>query len=595
MSAQQEPVVRLEHVRKAFGDRVVLDDLDLTIQPGEFVAVLGRSGAGKSTLLRLLARLDAGPESGNVDAAEQPAVMFQDARLLPWRDVRTNVALGLGDTAGRSDPGERVDAVLSEVGLADRGDAWPRTLSGGQRQRVALARALVAEPELLLLDEPFSALDAFTRAEAHELVLRLWRRHGPAVVLVTHDVNEAVRLADRIIVLDGGRVAHDEHIDLPRPRSADDAQVQRLTAALTARLDAPTPTGESAAGDADPPAPSAPRARGGARSPWTRRGALLGAAAATAGLVAFTRPQDTAAVTPAKVAKAGSSTGARLRVAVQSDGVKSLLGASGQLRDVPYDVQFSQFSFGPAIVEALGAGKVDVGGVGSTPPIFGAAAQTRFRVISTIALRNRRDSVLLVPKDSPVRSITQLRGRRITVPKGSSAHGFLLTILHRYGIRPDEVEFVFLPPADGAAAFSRGEVAAWAVWEPFITQQTNAGARSLGGGPPDEFGLNFELASTDALADPARVAALQDFLVRLRRAYAWAAQRPDAFAAAWSSESKLPLAVARASVPKKFVDVRPVSAADIAAEQRLSDRLFADGVIPKKVTFRDIVQEGLVS
>jgi aliphatic sulfonates family ABC transporter substrate-binding protein len=311
-------------------------------------------------------------------------------------------------------------------------------------------------------------------------------------------------------------------------------------------------------------------------------------------LVALTRPGNSAADEKAVVAHGGSAKGARLKVAVQTDGIASLLKASGQLDGLPYEVSFAQFSFGPAIVEALGASKVDVGGVGSTPPIFGAAAQTNFRVIGTVALRNRRDSALLVRRGSPVRSVADLRGKKVTVPKGSSAHGFLLNLLHRSGLAPNDIEFVFLPPPDGAAAFTRGEVAAWAVWEPFLTQQTQAGARAIAGGPPDENGLNFELASTEALADPARAAAIRDFLRRLQRAYVWSTRHPDRYAQAWAKESKLPIQVARDAIPKKLVDLRPISDADIRSEQKLADRLFADKVIPQEVRFQDIVARGLL-
>lgn len=191
--------VELRGVTRIFGDRTVLDGIDLEIAEGEFVAVLGRSGSGKTTLLRILAGLDSGTTAGTVRTGERSAVVFQDARLLPWRDARTNVALGTQVAHGADADAAAVDA-LGEVGLAEHVDSWPRRLSGGQRQRVALARALVQEPDLLLVDEPFSALDAFTRVEAQELVLKLWQRHGPAVLLVTHDVDEALFLADRIVV-----------------------------------------------------------------------------------------------------------------------------------------------------------------------------------------------------------------------------------------------------------------------------------------------------------------------------------------------------------------------------------------------------------
>ncbi|GAB4057508.1 ABC transporter ATP-binding protein [Catellatospora paridis] len=208
--------VRVRGLRRGFGARTVLDGLDLEIGAGEFVALLGRSGSGKSTLLRALAGLDrdvAG--TGLIDVPVQSSVVFQDARLLPWQRVLDNVVLGLpGPDAPR-----RGRAALAEVGLAGREQAWPHQLSGGEQQRVALARALVSEPELLLADEPFGALDALTRLRMHDLLRELCARHRPAVLLVTHDVDEAVTLADRVLVIDQGRITVDTAIDLPAPRS----------------------------------------------------------------------------------------------------------------------------------------------------------------------------------------------------------------------------------------------------------------------------------------------------------------------------------------------------------------------------------------
>ena len=198
------------------GGRRVLDGLDLTVGPGEFVALLGRSGSGKSTLLRVLAGLDGTDEAGiagTVEVASSVAVAFQEPRLLPWRTVRDNVRLGLH----RDDATAAADRALAEVGLAERADAWPLTLSGGEAQRASLARALVREPDLLLLDEPFGALDALTRIAMHDLVLDLWGRHRPGILLVTHDVDEALALADRVLVLGEGRIVAD-HAPGPRPR-----------------------------------------------------------------------------------------------------------------------------------------------------------------------------------------------------------------------------------------------------------------------------------------------------------------------------------------------------------------------------------------
>lgn len=224
-----EPVVRIEAFTRRFGDTLVLDGLDLDVAPGEFVALLGRSGSGKTTLLRTLAGLDTARGQHLVVPVSR-ATVFQDARLLPWKKVWQNVALGLKGADSRY----RAERALREVGLDHRLDAWPLTLSGGEAQRVSLARALVREPELLLLDEPFAALDALTRIKMHALVLTLWRKHRPAVLLVTHDVEEAMALADRILVLDRGHIAAEETILMPRGQRA--GVVRALRAKLLGHL-----------------------------------------------------------------------------------------------------------------------------------------------------------------------------------------------------------------------------------------------------------------------------------------------------------------------------------------------------------------------
>jgi len=222
---------RVRGLTRDFDGRRVLDGLDLDIASGEFVAMLGVSGTGKSTLLRAVAGLDR-EVTGELEVPGPVAVAFQEPRLLPWRRVLANVALGLR----ASDPDAMARRALAEVGLTDRAQAWPLTLSGGEAQRAALARALVREPGLLLLDEPFSALDALTRIAMHRLVLRLWERHRPAVLLVTHDVDEALVLADRVLVLAGGRLAFSGLVDVPRPRDRDHPDLIELRHELLRQL-----------------------------------------------------------------------------------------------------------------------------------------------------------------------------------------------------------------------------------------------------------------------------------------------------------------------------------------------------------------------
>ena len=212
------PAVNVCGLIRRFGPRVVLDGLSLRIERGEFVALLGESGCGKTTLLRALADLDA-IDGGRIEAPHRPAVVFQEPRLLPWAKLWQNVALGLPQLGAR----RRAEAALGEVGLAGRYEDWPHNLSGGQAQRVALARALVQEPELLLLDEPFAALDALTRIRMHLLVRELVTLHRPGVLLVTHDVDEAITLADRILVMRDGAIVWEHRATSSLPVVSQDA------------------------------------------------------------------------------------------------------------------------------------------------------------------------------------------------------------------------------------------------------------------------------------------------------------------------------------------------------------------------------------
>ncbi|WP_328497965.1 ABC transporter ATP-binding protein [Streptomyces sp. NBC_00414] len=233
------PVVRVQGLTRAFDGRAVIDDLRLDVKPGEFVALLGRSGCGKSTLLRILAGLDRDIE-GTVLVPRRKAVALQATRLTPWnpwKKVWRNVLLGVPGRPERA----LAEQALTEVGLVHRADARPRKLSDGEAQRVALARALVRTPDLLLLDEPFGALDAPTRIEAQRLLGELWQRRGCAVLLATHDVEEAVLLADRVLVMGEGVIAYEAAVELGRPRDLTDPRFAELRAGLLARLGPDTP------------------------------------------------------------------------------------------------------------------------------------------------------------------------------------------------------------------------------------------------------------------------------------------------------------------------------------------------------------------
>lgn len=230
--------VDISGLAKYFGARQVLRDLDLHIDGGGLLAIVGRSGCGKSTLLRLLSGLDT-YECGEIrldgeiekDADPRVRMMFQDSRLLPWQTVIDNILIGL--------PASQTDAAVSalmSVGLADRANDWPRKLSGGQKQRVALARALVHRPRCLLLDEPLGALDALTRIEMQRLIERLWMEHRFTAVLVTHDVAEAVVMADRVVLMDNGRIVHEEHVPFPHPRRRDEPALSAIEGRILRRI-----------------------------------------------------------------------------------------------------------------------------------------------------------------------------------------------------------------------------------------------------------------------------------------------------------------------------------------------------------------------
>jgi sulfonate transport system ATP-binding protein len=271
------PVVRAAGVSRWFGARQVLVDVDLELQRGEFVALLGPSGCGKSTFLKVLAGLDPDAD-GSFQVPERRAVVFQEPRLLPWKRVIDNVTLGLN--APRSERRERARVALEEVQLSHRAEAWPLTLSGGEAQRAALARALTRDPELLLLDEPFGALDALTRLSMHRLLAELCRKHAPAVLLVTHDVDEALRLADRVVVF--GNPSRAElgpateqrprsviaqlDVDVPAPRRRGDPRFDALRKLLLGHLGVEDDEASAVASTEARPTSTEHRARSGRRA-----------------------------------------------------------------------------------------------------------------------------------------------------------------------------------------------------------------------------------------------------------------------------------------------------------------------------------------
>ncbi len=229
---------------KSFGATQVLRSLDLDVPAGQFIAIVGRSGSGKSTLLRLIAGLDE-PSEGRLRFDDGSAadtsqslvrVMFQEPRLLPWARIAANVEIGLGAASSSPQTRQRVLETLKVVGLAERADEWPSVLSGGQKQRVALARALISRPRLLAFDEPLGALDALTRIEMQRLLERIWLRDSFTAILVTHDVMEALTLADRVLMIEDGRISLDLIVDLPRPRRRGSAELAKLEESILDRL-----------------------------------------------------------------------------------------------------------------------------------------------------------------------------------------------------------------------------------------------------------------------------------------------------------------------------------------------------------------------
>jgi sulfonate transport system substrate-binding protein len=273
------------------------------------------------------------------------------------------------------------------------------------------------------------------------------------------------------------------------------------------------------------------------------------------------------------------------------DGSEELSKVTGAFDDAPYKVKFARFDFGPPLVQAAAAGDIDLGYVGTVPPITGAAEQFGFKIVATQhgADPTKAAENIIVAKDSPIHTLTDLRGKKIAIPQGSSAHGLALLALKSVGLTPNDVQLVYLSPAAGATAFNTGKVDAWSIWNPQSAIAVRGGARIVAKGlPPIDQVNNYYVATDKSLGDPGRRAALTDVLTRIARMFNWAQQHPDDYAKAIAKETGVPLDDARATVDAYPFKVTQVLPADVKAEQDLSDAFLEAGEIKKPVDVSSI-------
>ena len=303
------------------------------------------------------------------------------------------------------------------------------------------------------------------------------------------------------------------------------------------------------------------------------------------------------ALTACGSSASGGSDEPVLRVGVQKDGIRSVLTQAGLLEDLPYEIEWSEFTAGPPIIEAAAADQIDVAWVGSAPPIFGAAAGADFKVVATVEEQDQKTDSILVPKGSAIKSSADLKGKKIAVGKGTSAHGHLLLALKSAGLTLDDVDPQYLQPAEGLAAFQAGEVDAWSIWDPFVTQAVNEdGAVDITadeGGSTDPY-LAFEIASAASLEEKDTRESIKHFVGLVEEGFAWAQENPDKWGEGWASESGLPVSTTSEVAAKKASVVGPVSEEHIASEQQLADAFFEAGEIPEEIDFDAVVEHGLI-
>ena len=512
-----EYAVELKGVVRRFGERAVLDDIDLILRPSEFIAVLGQSGTGKTTLLRILAGLDA-VDSGSVKIDGARSVVFQEPRLVPARTAWENVVLGQ-----RTQEARRIAArALAEVGLAQHVDAWPKTLSGGEAQRVALARALVREPRLLLLDEPFASLDALTRIKMQALVKQLWQRHRPAVVLVTHDVDEAILLADRVLVLSHGKVTLDVRVDLPSQRSKSTAEFDQLRSRLLSELGVNSHGGDAEGNDIGHPSDSnlpgddpAPKVKLISRRNLATIAALGAVAASGVSLSAI-----------------GPRQRSKLVVGIQSIDLRETVLASGALEGLPFDIEWALLPAAAAQLSGLYAKSLDVGNSGSTALIFEQVKpewddeNPPFQNVATRQYVNPRYPVIVtaVRKSAGIKTLEDLRGKRWGHNYGGYNFGQYIATLARAGLTERDIQPVrFGDPNTAASAFHRGQV-------DVISGAPTSILKSLSGGEATILidnvavgvpGHGNVIARREVISDPGKSQMLNDFLTRLRQHCTW--------------------------------------------------------------------------
>eukprot|EP00659_Diplonema_papillatum_P015444 gene15444-23607_t len=505
-------------------------------------------------------------DSGQLRVPKARAAVFQEPRLMPWKRAWKNVILGLRVPDAKA----RAVQALTEVGLAHRLEAYPATLSGGEAQRVALARGLVREPKLLLLDEPFAALDALTRIKMHRLITELWRKHTPAVLLVTHDVDEAILLADRVIVLAEGKIAEQLRIDLPRARDTGQDGFQAIRARLLNLL------------GVEVDAPAAQPANASVR----RTLCLLAAALLMGGC-------DKAAEAPKS---ASDLSGVTLILGDQAKGLRTVVEAAHALDGIDYKVQWANFQGAAPLFEALRAGAVDLGPAGDTPVLAAATGGSPLRIVA-VRRSQARSIAILVPPDSPIHSVADLKGRNVVVSsaRGSISQYLLIRALANAGVDEKDVNVGFVLPTDALPAFNAGKIEAWAtfgVYQAFAEQQ---GARVLISGEGINTGLTFITASDEVLTDPLKRQALRDVLQRFAKAFEWAQQNPEEYARVFATVNDIPLKVSQLLRTWGDESLLPVEERDVQALQQVDDLFVEKKIFPHRVEVRKLTDTEVFS